>query len=183
MLDLFYLMIKIAIRKKKFPSKLFPINCCSTSEAKKNTLGFLLCVLLSPSLSLTPSQIISGELRYKVAIQHWAAPAGHFFLVFVQTFLQFTALPSGDRHKTDGLILLPATKARTQSTGFPNVHVTIWNTTWFGCKWCFRKPLKLSPHLIWRYITRGRGKTAIPQSSGGNELAFWLFILFKHWCW
>lgn len=103
-------------------------------------------------------------------------------LVFVQTFPQFTALPSGDHHKTDGLILLPVTKAPTQSRGFPNVHVTIWNTTWFGCKCCFHKLLKLSPHLISRHTTGGHGKAAIPHSSRGtNWLFFFLALIVDVW--
>lgn len=55
------------------------------------------------------------------------------------------------------------------------MHVTIWNTTWFGCKCCFHKLLKLSPHLIWRHTTGGHKKAAIPHSSRGTNWPFFFF--------
>ena len=63
-----------------------------------------------------------------VVMQHLMVPSGSS-LVSSQILVQLTALLSGDDHKTQGLILLSSTKARTEIRGFLHVHETNWNTT------------------------------------------------------
>lgn len=104
------------------------------SEQSDLFVGKSLSVLLS-SLRYSLSYKWDTSLLVQSSYRTLNSP----FRPFLGIHPDLTALLSGDHHKTEGLILLSSTKARTEIRGFLNVHVTHWNTAWFGFKCCFHR--------------------------------------------